>query len=323
MSAFITRNSAQSGAVVHPRRDVSGRWTRRRRTSAWRSLPATAKSSAAATLVIALLAAACARSDAREYPLRGQVREVDAARQEITIAHEDIPSFMPAMTMPFKVRDPRLLAERVPGDLVQATLVIEGTEAYLRSLEKVGDAPLPAPAAGTAPSTLLHPGEPVADVSLVDQTGERRRLSEWRGHALAVTFIYTRCPLPNFCPLMDRHFKAVQEDIRGDAALRDRIRLVSVSFDPDYDTPKVLAAHAGRVGADPDVWRFLTGSAEEVDRFASQFGVSVIRDDPREIGHNLRTAVIDPEGRLVALLRGNDWTPADLLAELKKAAHGG
>jgi protein SCO1 len=275
----------------------------------------------AAAAIAAMLTSACARAPAREYELRGQVLAVDAARQTITIKHEDIPQFMPGMTMPFKVRDGHLLAGRVPGDLVKATLVVEDGDAHLRTIERTGSAPLnePAPAPVVA---SLNPGDPVPDAPFVDEAGADRRLSDWRGRVLAVTFVYTRCPLPDFCPLMDRHFKTVQAEVTADDNLQGRVRLLSVSFDPDHDRPPVLAAYARRVGAEPATWGFLTGAREDIDRFAAPFGVSIIRNDPatREIVHNLRTAIIDPSGRLVTILRGNEWTPKELMAELRKAA---
>jgi protein SCO1/2 len=168
---------------------------------------------------------------------------------------------------------------------------------------------------------LVEPGRPVRDAALVDESGRRRGLADWRGRVLAVTFIYTRCPLPNFCPLLDRHFKTVQGLVHEDAGLRDRVQLLSVSFDPEYDSSEVLAKRAAAVGADPAVWHFLTGGREAVESFASQFGVSVIREGstPDEIVHNLRTAIIDADGRLVTTLSGSEWTPADLIAELRRA----
>lgn len=275
------------------------------------------------TVVVAIAAAVaalgCDRTPVREYELRGQVIAVDAARREITIKHEDIPRFMPGMTMPFKVRDARLLEGRVPGDLVRATLVVEDADAHLRTLERTGSAPIAREPAPPAASVLLGAGEEVPDAAFIDQTGASRRLSEWRGQVLAVTFIYTRCPVPTFCPAMDRNFKAAQSALEKDPSLRTRAHLVSVSFDPDVDRPPVLAAHARRVGADPGRWTFLTGDRDEIDRFASRFGVAIMRDDPREIVHNLRTPVIDAEGRLVEVLRGNEWTVSDLLATMRKA----
>jgi protein SCO1/2 len=272
-------------------------------------------------IALTLAAMACSRSADREYELRGQIVAMDPTRQEVTIRHDDIPRFMPGMTMAFKVRDRRLLDGRVPGDLVKATLVVRETDAELRTLERVGFAPPPAPPETTS---AVAPGELVRDATFVDQDGGRRVLSHWRGNVLAVTFIYTRCPVPNFCPLMDRHFKAVQDLVRSDDTLSGHVRLLSVSFDPDYDTPAVLSAHAARVGADPAVWSFLTGAPQEIQEFATQFGVSILprRADSLEIVHNLRTAVIDAEGRLVTILSRNEWTPPDLLTELRKARAG-
>jgi protein SCO1/2 len=283
----------------------------------------------AVIIVIALFVSASC-SQGRRYEVRGQVLAVDVAKKQLTIKHEDISGFMPAMTMPFAVRDERLLQGREAGELVVATLVVEDNAAYLSAVRRTGIAPLsemPSPAT----VDVLAAGDPIPDAAFVDQNGRARRLSDWRGRVIAVTFIYTRCPLPNFCPLMDRHFGDVQREIAEDAALRERVRLLSVSFDPEYDTPKVLAAHAARISADPVYWTMLTGEREEVDRFASTFGVSIIRPPPRsggqagetgastEIVHNLRTAVIDSQGRLVTMLSGNEWQPSELLAHLRNA----
>jgi len=270
----------------------------------------------AVVVLSGILACACAR--AREYELRGQVLAVDPARKEITIKHEDISGFMPGMTMPFKVRDSRLLEGRTPGELIRATLVVEETEGYLKSIEVTGRAPL-TEAPPPRYEDPLNAGETVPDVSLVDQSGKARRLSEWRGKVVAVTFIYTRCPLPDFCPLVDRQFALVQRDVMDDKQLGSRVHLLSISFDPTYDTPTVLASHAKKVGADPSVWTFLTGDRAEVESFASRFGVSVMREDPKatEIVHNLRTAVIDDQGRLVKTFNGIQWQPSELVAELR------
>jgi protein SCO1/2 len=267
---------------------------------------------------LACVVSACAPG-AREYELHGVVVAVDAPAQEITIKHDDIPRFMPGMTMPFKVRDPQLLSGRAPGDVVRATLVVKGADAHLRTLERTGTAPVPEGPPPLARDTL-EPGAAAPDAMLVDQHGVARRVSTFRGQALAVTFVYTRCPIPNFCPLMDRHFKSTQESIRQDPELRGRVRLLSVSFDPEYDRPRVLAARARELSADPEIWSFLTGERAEVERFASRFGVSIVeRDAGANITHNLRTAVIDPEGKIVAILRGNEWSPEELTGRLRDA----
>ena len=272
----------------------------------------------ACCVAVFLTAIACSR--AREYELQGQVQAVDRGRQEITIKHGDILGFMPGMTMPFPVRESRLLDCCQPGDLVKATLVVKDATGYLSAIERTGHAPLserpPAP-----PMDVLNAGDAVPDVRLTDDNGQARHLSDWRGKVLAVTFTYTRCPFPDFCPRMDQHFKNVQASVLADAGLRDRVALLSVSFDPAFDTPAVLAGHARQAGADARIWHFVTGEQKDIDAFASRFGISIIREpaNPADITHNLRTAVIDSSGRLQTILNGTGWAPADLLAALRQA----
>jgi protein SCO1/2 len=228
---------------------------------------------------------------------------------------------MPGMTMPFKVKDPALIKSVQPGDLVTATLVVGDTEAYLSRLNKTGHQELDAPPASAGSGfELLKDGEQVPDQLLIDQDGKPRPLSSMRGHRIALTFTYTRCPMPNFCPLMDRNFQDVQREIKKTPALAD-VRLVSVSFDPQFDTPPVLKRHAQRLQADPLVWSFVTGERDEIERFAARFGVTIERAEqsPIDITHNLRTAIIDAEGRVVKVHTGNSWTPADVVADLKAA----
>ena len=277
-----------------------------------------------ALILFAALAGFACRAPApapRTFELKGQILAIDQARQEITVSHADIPGFMPAMTMPYKVRDANLLKGRTPGELIGATLVVEESDAYLQSIRHEGVAALPDERPAGRAMDLLGVGEAVRDGELVDAGGARRSLGDWRGQVLAVTFVYTRCPLPNFCPLIDRHFAAVQEQVRSSSDLQGRVHLVSVTLDPDYDTPAVLLRHAGRLKADPAVWSLLTGSREQVETFASQFGVSVVRENAQrpELVHNLRTAVIDGNGRLVTMLSGGEWEPAALIAEIRNA----
>jgi protein SCO1 len=274
---------------------------------------------------LAVLAAGCAStSDHREYALQGQVVAVADNHQQATINHEAIPGFMAAMTMPYNVRDPKQLDGIAPGDLINAKLIVLANDAYVTDLKRVGEAPLPkAPADAAAPAArsgfeLLKPGEPVPDATFVDQNGKRRAFAAFKGTPVLVTFIYTKCPLPTFCPLMDQHFAAIQKKLKDDPALRGRVHLVSVSFDPINDTPPVLKEHASKLGADLRTWTFLTGDRDDIDRFAMRFGVSVARaiHDQRDITHNLRTAIIDADGKLVKVYIGNEWTPDQALADL-------
>jgi len=277
------------------------------------------------TIALALLASACAKADERTYPLQGQVLSLEPARKQLTIKHEEIKGFMPAMTMPYEVRDEKLLSGLVAGDLINATLVVVSNGAYLSTIKKVGQAPLekppaeaPNPPAASSGFELVKPGQPVPDAPFLDQDGKARRFSAFRGAPIVVTFIYTKCPLPTFCPLMDRHFVTLQKSLKADASLKN-VHLVTVSFDPLTDTPPVLKEHAKRLSADLSRWTFLTGDRDEVDRFAARFGVSVSRamNDPRDITHNLRTAIVGADGTLVKTYTGNDWSPEQILADLK------
>jgi protein SCO1/2 len=282
-------------------------------------------------LCAAVAAASCARSpDERKYTLQGQVQSLDTAGKLVTVKHEEIKGFMPAMTMPYEVRSADALNGLAAGDLINATLVVYSNGAYLTGIRKVGQAPLEKlPAETLAPSAssgfeLLKPGEAIPDAPFVDQEGRKRRFSGFKGSPVIITFIYTRCPLPTFCPLMDRHFATMQKPLKADPAFA-RVHLVTVSFDPLTDTPAVLKQHARTLNADLSRWTFLTGDRDDIDRFAARFGVSVARalNDPRDITHNLRTAIIDSEGRLVKVYTGNEWTPEEVLADLKATGLGG
>jgi protein SCO1/2 len=277
-------------------------------------------------LALAAAAACGSKPDQRTYRLQGQVISVDPARKLTVVKHEEIKDFMPAMTMPYEVEDVRLLDGLAPGDLINATLVVFSNGAHLATIRKVGTAPLEKPAEAATPSAssgfeLLKPGDAVPDTSFVDQDGKKRRFSDFKGSPVAMTFIYTRCPIATFCPLMDRHFVSLQKNLEADAALKDT-RLVSVSFDPVIDTPAVLTKHAKSLNADLSRWAFLTGDRDEIDQFAARFGVSIARSttDPRDITHNLRTSVIDADGKLVKSYTGNEWSPDQVLADLKTLA---
>ena len=272
--------------------------------------------------VISVAAAACGRApdaSSRQFELQGQILAVRPERHEVVIKHQDIKGFMPGMTMPFTVKDDALIGDKKPGDLVTATLVVGETQAYLSTLTTTGHAAL-SESAPPPPPDILEPGQPVKDASLVDQDDKPRLFSTFKGHRLAVTFIYTRCPLPDFCPLMDKHFATIQKTIQSTPALAD-VRLLTVTLDPAFDRPAILKAYARRREADPAVWTFLTGDPKEVNSFATQFGLYVEHNPENaiDITHNLRTAVIDPEGRLVTVHSGNSWTPAELVADLTAA----
>ena len=272
-------------------------------------------------LVVLLGASACQRKEPpKHYEMKGQVLAVDAAKRELTISHEDIPNLMPAMTMIYSVADAKLMEGRTPGETITATLEVENSLARITAVTHVGSAPLPAGNLAATAGGILAAGDEMPDAAFIDQANKRRSLNEWKGAPVVLTFTYTRCPLPNFCPLMDQNFATLQRRLADDTALRGRVKLITVTFDPEHDRPEVLGAHAAKVKADPALWSFLTGDAATVEKFAAKFGVSVMRDAKTapEIAHNLRTAVIGPDARILTIYSGNEWTPGEVLAELHK-----
>lgn len=282
-----------------------------------------------ALLLVCALAAGCAHEAAHAYPIHGQILAISSPRAdgrvEVTLKHDDIRGFMPAMTMPYVVGRAGTVASvagLTAGDVIDATLVVNGDDVHLETVKKVGQGPLPPDANPVRVMDVMNPGDSVPDDPLIDQTGATRHLSDWRGRALTVTFVYTRCPLPDFCPAMDRQFAALQKAVKTDARLRDRVHLATVSFDPEHDTPEVVRRHAAALGADPSVWSYLTGAPAAIDHLTSRFGVSAIQehDAGQTFTHNLRTAIVDPAGRLVKIYTGTDWTPDDVLNDLRAYA---
>jgi len=277
-------------------------------------------------LVLLLAAGACSRGasgDRREYTLQGQVLSIQPDQKQAVIRHEEIKGFMPAMTMPYYVEDPKEYEGVAPGDLITATLVVEPTKAYLQQVKKVGNAPLAVTDGGSAPPAasgfeLIKTGAPVPNQTFVNQDGKSVSLADYRGDALIVTFMYTACPMPTMCPMMDRNFAKIQAKLKEQNNLL-KAHLLSVSFDPQVDTPPVLKKHADSLSADPRLWSFVTGDRDEIDKWASGFGVSISRamNDPRDITHNLRTAILDRQGNLVQVYNGNEWTPEQVLADVR------
>jgi protein SCO1/2 len=247
--------------------------------------------------------------------LTGQVVSVAFSRGEVTIAHDAIPNYMTAMVMPFKVRDHTALAGLKAGDFIRGTLVVQETDGYLDDFQRTGEGELPrSPGPVSVPRVeYLIEGDRLPNARFRDETGTIRHLREETGKVVVMTFIYTRCPFPTFCPLMDRHFHALQRSIDGSPNLSRRVRLLSVTLDPDFDSPAVLRAHAERMQADPRVWSFLTPDEPAAAELSVRFGVTPDSDSsPGVIAHSLATAIIDPNGVVVKIFRGNEWVPRDV-----------
>lgn len=286
-----------------------------------------------AALILALCSAtACSRpappsatattSAAKRYAISGQILVVNAAKQSLSIKHGDIVGYMPAMTMTFPVARPDLMTGREAGELIAGTLEVDDTSGKIVEITHTGSAPLPDRASPSLATEMLDVGAMAPDAAFIDQDDKRRAFSDWLGTPVLLTFIYTRCPLPNFCPLMDKNFAAIQRQATADAALRGKIKLVSVSFDPEHDTAAVLKAHAKTLGANPDVWSFLSGDKVTTDRFAAKFGVGIVREGnaPDQIVHNLRTALIGADGKIAKIYGGSEWTVSTVMDDLRAAA---
>jgi protein SCO1 len=255
------------------------------------------------------------------------VKLVEPEREHVTIAHEAIPGFMDAMRMRFAYKDKNLLATLRPGDLVKGTLRVERALGAVRKYELSGLQLLePAPSVSTAPDIsknkaivgpqhrLLAVGEPVPDFTMTNQDGQAVKLSDLRGNVVALTFIYTRCPLPDFCPLMDKKFSELAQRIAASPERARQIRLISLSFDPEHDTPDLLRKHAQIRGATPPLWTYAVASHTELAKIGVPLGLFYQPGDT-EIAHNLCTAVIDREGKLARLEIGterNKWDSTDL-----------
>lgn len=255
------------------------------------------------------------------YAVKGKVVSLDKEARRVTIAHEEIPGFMAAMTMPFAIRDEWPFRILAPGQQISATLVVEAGRSWLEEITVVQQAPAGASSAIPA-STLPETGVEVPDFALTNQGGRRIHLHQYRGKALLLTFVYTRCPLPDFCPRMSNNFAQIHKAMRNDAALRGDLHLLTVSFDPEFDTGEVLRGYGkGFIGeGSPDTfrdWEFASGTVDEVKAITRYFGLAYWPEQG-QIVHSLRTALIGPDGRLVRLYPGNEWTPADVLRELQK-----
>jgi protein SCO1 len=264
---------------------------------------------------------ACAREPVvtARYDLKGEVVSVDVAKGEVVVDHEEIPGFMAAMRMPFRVKERDTLGSMGAGDQIQATLAVADLGYWLEN--PVITKAIPGGEAAAAEALGPAPGTQLPDFKLVNQDGEALGPNQLRGRALLVTFIYTRCPFPEQCPLLSTNFAAVHRELERDAQLRPRTHLLSVTLDPAYDTPKVLrsygAAYTERYAVETfDHWDFATGDPAEIRRLAQFFGLAY-KEESGQVIHAMRTALVRPDGRVHKIYRGGDWKPAEVLADMR------
>jgi protein SCO1 len=252
-------------------------------------------------------------SCARHYHAQGIVLAVDRGAGKLTISHRAIPGYMEAMAMPFTVESTQDLDRLAPGARIQFELKVSRQSTRVRHvrLQQAALEDVPVPKA----EGKIAVGESMPDFTLTSQDGRAVSLSSFRGQLVAVDFIYTRCPLPDVCPRLSANFARLQKKFAN------QIALMSITLDPEFDTPAVLSDYAHRWGADARIWRFLTGSAEQIQKVAGHFGV-VYWPEENAITHTSATAIIDRGGKLAALVEGSSFTSQQLidLVEASRAA---
>jgi protein SCO1 len=256
----------------------------------------------------------------KQYQVRGKVLSTDASRGEVTVDGQAIPGFMEAMTMPYRLKEPSILAELHPGDQITATLLVDDVDDRLDQVVVTSQAQ-----PDYKPARFYHElksGDPVPDFKLLNQSGQSIHLAQFRGKVLLVTFIYTRCPLPDFCPRMSRNFAQIDRTLAADPPLYAKSHLLSISFDPGYDTPTVLrsygGAYTGRYTNETfQHWDFASPSPRELPALTKFFVVGVTQGEKSTLTHSLSTLVIDPDGKVYRWYPTNEWTPDQLLSDVK------
>ena len=267
----------------------------------------------------------------KRYDLKGKVVAVENDKHLITVAHEDIKDFMPGMTMPFTVGEQAAWVfeaphEVVAGDQITATLVVDGPRAWLEDIviTKEGTetaAPVPGQVAEA------KAGDEVPNYRLMNQDGKAIHIHDYKGKTLLLTFIFTRCQDPDQCTLMSSNFATIDHELEKQPEVYGKTHLLSISFDPEYDTSKVLrsygAAYTGRYTDETFAhWEFASGTTDEVKGIAQFFGLRYYKDTQsgkEQVIHSLRTVVIGPDSKIIKVYRGNDWKPDEVLKELQAA----
>jgi protein SCO1/2 len=282
-------------------------------------------------------------TNVQTFQVKGVIKGLHTDNKTVDIRHEAITNFMPAMTMPFDVKDPKELTGLKTNDPVTFRLSVTDTESWIDQIRKLDAlsllssspssstlSPTSSPSLTDLPATNgfrfvrdaepLQIGDPLPEYHFTNQFGQAVSTSQFKGQAFAISFIFTRCPLPNFCPRMSSNFEEAQTKLLADKAGPTNWHLITISFDPEFDTPAILKAYADRFHADPAHWTFLTGALADVTAISEQFGQTFYKDETGAINHNLRTVVVTSSGRIHQIITGNKYTSDELAASLLQAA---
>lgn len=262
--------------------------------------------------------------DARVFVVQGIVRGSEPAAGTAIIEHEEIPGFMPAMTMPFRVKDEGELRGLRAGTAVQFEFVVGAEESWAQGFETIPLTEIRLSKPDNEPGNYLtervkrlHEGDSIPEFHLVDQDGrvfDRQILTE---RPTLLTFIFTRCPVPEFCPKMTSNFLKISEALESNAETAGRVRLLSITLDPEYDSPEILHGYGSAVGSDFENWTYATGNSAEIERLTKGFSIYVEKDGIT-LNHTLCTALINGDGTIEKIWRGNAWKPEDILTEIKR-----
>jgi protein SCO1/2 len=288
-----------------------------------------------------LLAAGCRQSgnsgandasvspgEVKTFPIRGKIVSVDAAKGSVMLDHEAIPGFMDAMTMSYKLKDASIVSELHPGDRITAKLLVHKTSNGYED-PRLDEIVVTAQAKPDyKPAVQYHvptAGDAVPDFKLVNENGRAIHLGQFKGRVLLLTFIYTRCPLADFCPRMSKNFAEIDKALQADPALYAKTHLLSISFDPKYDTPAVLQSYGGAYTGESTKekfahWDFAVPPADELDAMAQFFDLGVTPGESGTLNHSLSTVLVGKDGKVRAWYPTNEWTPAEVLAAVKTAS---
>ena len=266
------------------------------------------------------------------YPVAGLVRELKPDGTNVVIKHEAIAGYMESMTMNFGATNPAVLRGLKVNDAVRFQLHVTAEESWVDGFQVLSNA---GPAEVSAPEVVLNDptavsffrvvpelkeGDELPNYTFTNHLGKTFNLSDYRGQVLAFSFIFTRCPMPDFCPRISARMRSAQNSLLERKDVAPDWHLLSLSMDPLYDTPKVLASYAQRYDADPAHWQFGTGAYEQLQPLGAHFGLQFAMNvTPDRLGHNMRTVVLDRAGKIRTILTGNTWS-AEALANAIVAA---
>ena len=282
---------------------------------------------AAVMFCLAVFAGACSKPQVatQHYRLKGKVLSIDKSQNQVLVDHEAIPGFMDAMAMPYTVKDPALLNSLAPNDQITADLVVSAGRAWLENIVVMGKGAQ----AGTRSESHFYPPETGAEApnfTLLNQDGKKVQLNSYKGRAVLLTFIYTRCPLPDYCPLMDRNFAEIDRELAKSPGEYSKTHLLSVSFDPEHDTPQTLETYGQKylhLAGENNFkhWEFVAVQPEEAQKVGAFFGL-LFKEEQGIFTHSLSTVILDPQGKIYKWYPSNHWQPADILKDLNSLLGG-